>query len=260
MRGTIVLSEGRSGTNWLGDLANSTNVLGIRDEWLAPVVNNINYQDTSVDTLLSKITSMASTPNEIFLLKVFPYQLFDFYQLYKADPLKRIASKSDVQFIRLERRDRLAQAISYTKASQAKAWTSSEGGRGPLEYSFESICRFYFLIERSYSFWRSYTELNGMPTKVFIYEDLLPDGDDFVKALANHAEVSEYQGTSSPLQIQRDSVSGEWRSRFLEEIGDKEMLDFVSPSRPSHLRVSNFWRLLTGTPLKPYPHLYQWRP
>ncbi|WP_164721656.1 Stf0 family sulfotransferase [Silicimonas algicola] len=220
----------------------------------------MDYQNTNVDTLISKIISMASTPNDIFLLKVFPYQLLDFFQFYKVDPLRRIASYNDVQFIRLERRDRLAQAISYTKASQAKAWTSSEGRRGPLEYSFESICRFYFLIERSYSFWRSYTALNGMPTKTFIYEDLLPDGNDFVQALANHAEVSEYQGTSSALQVQRDSVSEEWRSRFLDEIGDREPLDFVSPSRPSHLRVSNFWRLLTGTPLKPYPHLYQWRP
>lgn len=256
MKGTIILTEGRSGSNWLGGLAESTGVLGKSGEWLSPNTNKLDHSNLSAEDYISTILDMARTPNDIFLMKVFPSQLHWFNIRYGIDALKYIYSKHDVQLLTLIRNDRLRQAISFSKAQQTQGWTHEKAKNKKAVYDFDQICRFYFQIGRSYDFWRSYNSILGWKTKQICYEDLLPDGAEFIQLLANHGGLSGVRATKSNVTVQRNKETEAWCQQFQNDVVKIDFLENSTPSRPPFKRLSNIIRLLKSAPLKPYPYSY----
>jgi trehalose 2-sulfotransferase len=257
VRGVLVLTTHRSGSTWLGSLTNSTAVLGKNDEWFAPKgVAGVHLVNRDFDKRLQEIIEKSSTSNGVFSIKIFPPHVHWYDQAYSVDILHRLMADHDVRLVRLERKDRIGQAISFARALRTKKWHSTREKVREEKYDFDLLCRSFFLIERSYDYWKSYLSLRGLAADELFYEDLVPDPKPFIKVFSDHAGLAEVPDFSSGLSILRDAKTDEWRQRFIEDIKRKNIVTPSSPSRPYRRSLGNLARFLSGRQMKPYPYAY----
>lgn len=252
MKGVLILTEGRSGSNWLGSLTNATGFLGNSSEWFTRLSFGKVAKDWTGEQFIAKAILNASTPNGFFSIKLFPAHLHWFWSKYNIDLMSYFVDNHDVIFVRLSRRDRLRQAISYVRGFQTKQWSSESVKRRDAKYDFSAICRCYFMIDRSYQYWNSYLSLRGLTSREFMYEDLVGAPMPFIEHIANHAGMTELTIPDSSLSVQRDSVTEDWHARFQEELGKRGIVEFSSISRPAIRNLANLWRFLRGKQLRPY--------
>jgi LPS sulfotransferase NodH len=158
----------------------------------------------------------------------------------------------------LQRRDRLAQAISFARASQTGAWRSTVQEKRDPGYSFDAICRSYFFVQRSYDFWETYLGLRSLDASKFYYEDMIDDYAPYMDAVRDHAGIGAEASDTSPeskLSIQRDALNDEWRTQFTEDLKVKNLLTGSLP-RPPVLPGSNLVNFLRQRPTKPKPFVW----
>lgn len=256
MKGVIILTEVRTGSNWLLSMANNTGVLGNADQWIEPSDLGVNADDLTYDQYMEKVFESATSENGFFAIKICPRHIHWFKIFYGYDVIKNLREQHDVSFILLTRRDRLAQAISFSKAAQESSWKSYEPQEKKAQYDFAQICRAYFMIGRSYDFWNSYIDILDLPVTRFVYEDLLDCPHKYVNAVAKHAGISDLPEIKAKptLKIQRNSQTDEWRKRFLDEIGTRDFLESTVPSKLPARKLSNLIRFLKKKQTKPYPY------
>lgn len=252
MKGSIMLTEGRSGSNWLTSIANSVGKLGHSEEWLTRGnVKSILPFDAS--NLLTKTLERASTANGYFSVKIFPTHVQYIDQRLNLDILKAFRGVADVKFILLTREDRLGQAISYAKAMQTQEWTRNHAAKGEEAYDFDLISRCYFMIDQSYSFWRSYLSINSIPYEHLIYEDMCVSPLPYLKILSDHAGIEVDNVPESEFTVQRNSSSNLWRERFLIDLSNRNIISSGALSANPKRSSLNLLRFLAGKPLRPYP-------
>ncbi len=255
MKGIIQLTEGRSGSNWLGSLTDSTGVLGRSEEWVDPHQLNLNPKKLNGEQYIASIIDHASTPNGFLAIKMFPRHLHWFQMQYGYDLIKHLNRSHDILFIKLTRRDRVGQAISFTKALQTGAWRAHRGTTKTPEYDFEQICRSYFMIGRSYDYWNSYVNAMQLKNRCFVYEDLLENPVEYVDAIAAHAGITDYEHKiKTDLVVQRNSQTEEWRRRFEEDMKSREFVSYTTPSRRPSRHISNIIRFFRKKQMKPVPY------
>ena len=167
----IILSEGRSGTNFLARRLNGIGAMGNLEEWLSLRPPAKGGPTRSVRTGLPKHLKAGSADNGTFGLKVFPRHNLSFQQPYGVAFLQRLAGDYDVRYLFVERKDRIQQAISFSRALQTDKWGSSMKSKRSEGYDFNLNNRLYFDIEESYGFWRSYISAPGINTHHCYYED-----------------------------------------------------------------------------------------
>ena len=131
-----------------------------------------------------------------------------------------------MHFLRLVRRDIVAQAISRQKARQTKQWhTHAEAlaepayNLGELEWTVERIASGVDLF-------RQYVERTGRPSRQVVYEDLL-EGSlaaafSACDSLGAPRRIEDIDRVRSVERMPRD-VADEWRQRFLDEAGSKTL-------------------------------------
>lgn len=255
-KGVLILTEGRSGSNWLGSLGNSTGRLGNSGEWFASKRLGPRTQKLSAQDHIATVLDRASTGNGFFCIRLFPSHLHWFDQCHGVDLLHHFLTHHDVRFVRLERRDLFRQAISYSKGVQSKQWTSEGDRRREPVYNFAQICRCFFLIERSYAYWESYLKLRDLNSDLFEYENLVADPQPYIDALAAHAGEVELPAPKSDLKVQRDDITEEWLDRFKAEVARNGIVAHSTPARPYRRTFSNFARFFMRRQMKPYPHVY----
>jgi len=122
--GAMLLTEGRSGLSWLGQLTTTRGEMGISLEWLNPNLLEIDPKQTDAKGYLAAVIAAASLENSRFALKIFPGHLFWFADTFGVDFLTLCMEYHDVAFARSRRRDRLVQAVSLVKACQSGRWSS----------------------------------------------------------------------------------------------------------------------------------------
>ncbi|MDW9459916.1 hypothetical protein CN231_25340 [Sinorhizobium meliloti] len=129
MRGYLLLTEARSGSNWLGSLVNGAGNMGRSSEWLSPKIHRLDTGALSWDAFFQELLRKCSTPNGVFGSKIFPNQLFVTHEVYGRDFIQHCLAMHDVALVFLRRRDTLRQAISYARASKhvVLPLTSREG-------------------------------------------------------------------------------------------------------------------------------------
>lgn len=129
------------------------------------------------------------------------------------------------QFVRLERRDRVAQAVSLLKADiGGRLHSVNPDGRTVSvdEYDADKIAFNVGHVARNERWFQEITERLGRPAPVFFYEDICADPAKFV------ADIGALMGFSTPagfepevdLQVMRDEVSQAWIDRFRAERPD----------------------------------------
>lgn len=251
MRGTIILSEGRSGTNWLESLTKDTGVLGNSAEWVDATQLNVKPQITSCAKYIDLILEHASTENKFFMIKMFPRHLYWFEAAYGVDLIDVLTEDHELAFILITRKDRLRQAISFSRALQNSAWTSLGEKKKKERYDFSQIYRCYIGIEESYTFWRNYLKIKQLPYKHFAYEDLLPNPEPFMHSVASHANVTNARYSASALQIQRDDITEEWMKKFCEDAKRENVIKCSNQRLVQKTNLKGFIRFFKGKLLKP---------
>ena len=255
MRGVIILTEGRSGSNWLGSLTNSTGKLGKSSEWIDEATSGIDPRKVSSEEFVAGILKLASTENGFFSIKLFPRHMHQFQEHYGKDFIKHICDSHDVLLVSLTRQDRIGQAISFSKALQTGAWKSTTGSKREPVYDFDQISRCFFMVGRSYDFWQSYASITQRTVLNFVYEDLLEDPISWVDEIASFAGITySKDSVKSGTQIQRNSQSEAWRNQFEKEAIAGEFIANTTPSRVPSRNIENIIRFLRGRHTKPKPY------
>ena len=224
MKGYIMLSEGRSGSNWLGSMANTTKKLGHMTEWLGKEYHDKNIDQYTVDEFVGMVMGKAVSENGRFAIKIFPRHIHYVNSRLGFDFIKKCIAEHETKVIFLTRRDTFAQAISFVRGIQTRQWTSRKEKQGREEYDFDALCRAYFYVSRSNQYWDAYLGVNEMDHERFVYEDLLSDPTPLLELIATALDVQEKLEWNTDLKIQRDGKSKEWLDRFREDVKYKNVV------------------------------------
>ncbi|UCI31619.1 Stf0 family sulfotransferase [Mesorhizobium sp. B4-1-4] len=242
MKGVAILTEARSGSEWLGSLANSTGLFGKSAEWLDTA--NLGCKPKSFDELMSAVIDRGGTANGRFAVKLFPRHLHWSQAKYGADFLAECLRRHAMGLVLLERRDRLRQAISYCRAKASGRWRSTDGADLVPQYDFAGICQAYFLIEQSYAFWEAYLRMTDLPYDHFFYEDLLDDPRPYVASVARQLSIEmPNREFKTNLRLQRDNHTEDWAERFQNDVKSQGLLAHL-PKRVAPRNINNLARFL----------------
>ena len=254
-KGYLVLTMGRSGSNWLGSIANQTGNFGDLQEWLGFEHLENPPQNYTAEQIYARIMQNASTDNGHFAIKIFPRHLQQVRDQFGFDFIRKCHTENDVKYLLLRREDRLAQAVSFIRANQTGKWLSTSEidearAKRRQRYDFNSLCIAYFHLGRGYDFWRSYLSVNQLPFEEYAYESLLGNPAPWFKTIATHLNEPAPKSYQSTLDIQRDALTAEWIERFKQDIITHGLPDITfRPIKPA-ANLLNAWKVFRGRGVK----------
>jgi LPS sulfotransferase NodH len=214
----IVASSYRCGSTFLCTGLWKTGILGAPWEYL-----NYNFelgamtarlQASSPADYVHKLLGCRTSRNGVFGMKAhFPH--FE-------DGLKRypqlLETLSPLFYIYINRRDKLAQAVSMAKAFQTKSWTSlAPPDHRALKYDKEHIRRCLEEAELQRLGWLRWFENNNITPFVVNYEDLLADQASVIQNIVELLGVEGDQADEVDLvnvEKQGDRINDQWINRF----------------------------------------------
>jgi LPS sulfotransferase NodH/2-polyprenyl-3-methyl-5-hydroxy-6-metoxy-1,4-benzoquinol methylase len=217
----IVASSYRSGSNYLCWEFWRTGVLGAPVEFLnpydaLPVFMN-RFKASSPADYIVKLIEHRSSKNGVFGLKTHSHHFEAFLKQYPG-LLKALAP---VTFIHINRRNKLAQAVSMAKALQTDFWTSRiESERPPPQYDRGLIEKCLVEVEQQELRWPRWFEANNITPFRVLYEDLIAATPKVVRSIlellgVENDEPDEVQ--VPPTSRQGDAINREWIERFDKE-------------------------------------------
>ena len=179
-----ILTTPRSGSTYLCDLLDSTNIAGHPSEHLRLAAQELSrYCNFNYLSLLDHLKQYRTTDNRVFGTKIISHFLFE---LKQSKPDFRQIFRSIDKFILLVRKDKLAQAVSLEIAQQTEIWhlrdrASSIDYRSKLENIkidntlLNNIEKKYDFINRQEARLRKILSNNKIEPLEVVYEDILED-------------------------------------------------------------------------------------
>jgi LPS sulfotransferase NodH len=224
----VICSTPRSGSTLLSRLLYATNLCGNPREYMHREVLPIyaaRARDEGFSSPVELLAHRRSTPNGCFGVKLHYDQLPNFLRYVRVEEFIR-----DYRFIFLQRKDLLAQALSYSRAHQLGSWHSNMQARGTPVYERGDIERLMHQLVGDNAGWQLFLTKYGVPFFELTYEELVAD------QLGRLAEVARFIGVDEEairvddnrvdITPQRDGRTDEWRERF---IADQRQALFRSP-------------------------------
>jgi trehalose 2-sulfotransferase len=217
----IVASSYRSGSNYLCWELWRTGVLGAPVEFLnpydaLPVLMN-RFKASSPSGYITKLIEHRSSKNGVFGLKTHSHHFEAFLKQYPA----LLEALSPVTFIHINRRNKLAQAVSMAKALQTDFWTSRiESERPPARYDRELIAKCLEEVEQQELKWPRWFEANNITPFRVLYEDLIADTPKVVRSILELLGVENDEPDEvrvPPTKRQGDGTNRDWIERFRRE-------------------------------------------
>jgi len=225
-RGYAICTQPRSGSNLLCQYLSSTNRLGHPLEYFngsgRRALGMPDYPDDP-HLQVQFIRTIGATPNGVYALKLFAYQLD-----LVSPVLRWTALLPNLKFVCLERRDLLAQAISWVRAMQTSQFRSTQPAQGVASYDGVAVRERLLAIMRERARWEVYFARTGLAPLRITYEDVVADPGQEVRRIAELVGVGAdimIDPAQVDLTIQRDALSDEWRQRFYSEFGDPDHID-----------------------------------
>jgi LPS sulfotransferase NodH len=148
------------------------------------------------DWLWRSVLRRRTSPNGVFGVKCFPMQL---EELHQGNPglLSRIWSTllpagRPGRIVYLGRRDRLAHAISYARATMSGIWRREQeaGGRPEPEYSAEALKTAEQWIDMQAAAWEQMFETLRIDPLRLWYEDVAADPEAAARQVADYLGVT----------------------------------------------------------------------
>jgi LPS sulfotransferase NodH len=227
----LLASVPRAGSTYFSHLLWRTGCLGAPLEYLNfEPAGPYGFASASPELqrqLWRSVLRRRCSPNGVFGLKAFPPQLD---QLQQRNPplLEEVLATilphgGPRRIVYLRRRDRLAQAVSYARASLSGVWRKEqETAAAPaIEYSAEALKAAERGIAFQESAWEQmFAELGIEPLTVW-HEDALADGMAIADAVAKYLGVSlDAQAAVEVPSIEKQSEgqSREWLERYAQSL------------------------------------------
>jgi trehalose 2-sulfotransferase len=216
IQGFAICTTPRSGSNLIGQMCESTGKLGRPLEYFNGPARRALESPNYPDDVQAQVTRAleSRTSNNVYGLKLFPWHLAKVMDVHGA-----FESLVNLRFVRLKRRDRLAQAISWVRASQTRQYRSTQTPHAEAYYDGAAIARMVSEISRAEASWDIFFALRNLEPKTIEYEAVAVEPAEAVQTIAGVMEVSEAELDLGAINLNRqsDALTAEWRERFLGE-------------------------------------------
>jgi LPS sulfotransferase NodH len=232
LRGYAICTEQRSGSSYLCQLLASTGLLGRPLEYFnGPGMATFqpDYPQDPEDQLL-EITRQGASENGVYGVKLFSA---NFDQLATIDWAQRLPN---LRFVSLVRRDLLGQAISVTRLAQTNQYFADAKAIGEPFYDPVRIAQEIHRLAWGQARWAAFFARCGLDPLHLDYDEIASYPQDTADKVGRFLGLDERPTVDLKqvyTRVQRDSISDEWRARFIAEARDLSFLD--KPVPPSFL-------------------------
>jgi LPS sulfotransferase NodH len=216
-----IVTTPRSGSSYLCELLDSTNIAGHPSEHLRLAAQELaRYCNFDYLILLDKLKQYRTTNNQVFGTKFISHFLFELQQT-KLD-FRQIFRSID-KFILLVRKDKLAQAVSLVVAQKTKVWHLRDDGQN-LNYQLkledleidcallDDVEQKYDLINKQEARLRKILANNQVEPLQIVYEDILEDAQlqiDRILGFLNIAKPESLTKINSRIKKMPSEISQE---------------------------------------------------
>jgi LPS sulfotransferase NodH len=212
--GYALCTTPRAGSNFLGQILQSTGVLGRPLEYLnGPARRRLGWENYPDDPAaqLRIVLGEGATGNGCYGLKIFPSQADRAPGWAEALP--------GLSFVHLRRRDLLGQAISWARAEQTGQYRSTSRARAEPVYDAARIQARLADIVREEARWSLFFARTARRPVRLVYEKVTADPQKAADAVARAVRLdpAPCHLAGVDLHIQRDALNEDWRARFLAE-------------------------------------------
>jgi len=218
-RGYVVCATPRCGSNFLCQLLASTGVLGDPREYFNPTGRRHYDGDPGYPddprAQLGRVLTTGRTGNGVYGVKIHPFQLGE---LGDVDPLAELPR---LHVVRMQREDRLGQALSWARAQRTGRFRSSDPVAEPVAYDRDAVtAALEFLVDQEAEWDRRLAVggVCGLPTLTVTYEELVADPPATVARVARLVGVRgrvDVDPAQVTVAVQRDAETEDWRRRYL---------------------------------------------
>jgi trehalose 2-sulfotransferase len=173
---------------------------------------------TSVQDYIAKLIACRTSKNGVFGLKA---HFHDFEAALKKYP-EMLGTLAPVSYIFIDRRDKLAQAVSMARAMQTKSWISlAKPDLSKLRYDRDLISQCLGKSEMQRLGWQRWFEARDIKPIVVYYEDMMENPSAVVRSIVEHLDVQDDEPNIirlPPVKKQGDDTNKEWVARFEREV------------------------------------------
>jgi trehalose 2-sulfotransferase len=231
LRCYAVCAVARSGSNLLTDGLHATRRAGRPNQFFCELFEETYAKKYSLDPqhdykgYVHGIIELTSTSNRVFGFKLMGWYVESFIaklgQEFNDAPslelLRRVVPR--LKLIRIQRRDKLCQAISKARAYQSGQWKVRENEEVENNASFDPalIDRCLKENQREEDAWSRFFEQTGAQAFEIVYEEFCRDYEGTLRAVLDFLQIRLPRRTQigTPLTIrQRDELSREWEERY----------------------------------------------
>jgi len=242
-RSYFVFGIQRSGSTLLCESLRACKVAGTPQEWFynawmggyetfakAPPPPHDISTEQGLRESCERILRGGSTKNGVFGAKVmWNYWPRIVSTLRRLPELAEISDDLEVaqtalpglKLIRISRRDRVAQAVSWAKGEQSRQFSSiQKAANTDLRYDFDQLATHYRHIEQGENGWDEFFESRGIQPLHVYYEDMVADFEKTMRETLKHIGCSEdFDGPfKMPLARQANALNLEWAERFRKDM------------------------------------------
>lgn len=226
-RSILLATQERTGSELLCQLMGATGRLGRPSEYLNTYWMRRFIPDfpDDVDSQMAIAHRVGTTVNRCFSMKTHPAHL---------DRLLASGSVAAVfpnpVFVRLHRRDLVAQAVSLYRARYAGQYHAYVPADRDIGFNGEAIQQMLIELARGKARWDVYFARNGIDPLMIAYEDFAADPYPVVHEIARRvgeAVDDRDLELASPLHVQHDALSASWKRRFLDEYHNLDALETI---------------------------------
>jgi trehalose 2-sulfotransferase len=222
----MLASLPRSGSTWFSHLLWRTGCLGAPLEYLNFEAAGPYYFAAAAPALQQRLWQSVlhrrTSPNGVFGAKCFAGQLEALQQrnpALLAEVMATLVRSPNPRIVYFERRDRVAHAISFARASLSGVWRKEqEPDEGvTIDYSEPAVRRAEQMIDAEQAAWRKmFDDLRIEPLTIW-YEDALADSDATTASVADYLGVAldpAAQISVPPIEKQSGTDSAAWAERY----------------------------------------------
>jgi len=232
----LICATPRCGSTLLCETLRRTRVGGRPEEffsiYLLPKYRRLWKVSADISSYVEKAIEVGTTSNGVFSAKLMwsdaiPLfaQLGAHYGASAADisTAHKLLGKlfPDLHYVFIERKDKLAQAVSFAKALQTDVWVKKPGINGAknpeLEYNRRQIDYLLKEIAAQSVAWKGFFNSVGVPIKHVFYEDLSENIEETARDVLDHLGVAmpaDEELAKTFLQRQSDQVNEDWIARY----------------------------------------------
>lgn len=209
----LIASTQRSGSYFLSHLLHATGQMGAPLEYLHPEHAEAWQRELGASdfrAMMGKLFATRTSPNGWFGIKAH-WDHFEFGRQSGLDELMRFE-----RFIRIERRDRIAQAVSLALARQTKAWLSMQTQVRDPEYQDHAIERALATLNKQSHAWDRWAAEAGVKPIQVYYEDLVEDPLGVVNGILKEFGLEPMTSLPEVATAKQASVvNQDWKRRYL---------------------------------------------